>query len=205
MKASRSFRKLDGRHELRTADVMYCSFHTPNFSVESDEAQRSAAGRIARFGLKQRRTRRKTVLDLGSNAGAMLFELSNMGIRSGLGIEFDSDKVELAKEIAALSNLSYLHFEQGDIDTLEVAKLGRFDIVLALAIESHVLDPDRLYRLLGKVTGELLCFEGNGRADIDNITSSLLACGFTTVDYIGYCDDDIVPKNNNRPMFVAKK
>ena len=205
MRASRSFRKLDGRHELRTPDVMYCSFRTPNFTVEPAEAQRNAAERIARFGLRSRKAKMKTVLDLGSNAGAMLFELSNMGIRSGLGIEYDMDKVELSKEIAALSDLSYLHFEQGDIDKLEAATLGRFDIVLALAIESHVLDSDRLYRLLGAVTGSVLYFEGNGRADVSRITANLFSNGFASVDYIGFCDDDIVAKNNNRPMLVARK
>ena len=205
MKASRSFRKLDGRHTLRTPDVMYCSFHTENFSVEHGEAQRNASMRIARFGLKARNLRRKTVLDLGSNAGAMLFEMSNMGIRSGLGVEFDEDKVQLSREIAALSNLSQLRFEQGDIDMLEADDLGRFDIVLALAIESHVLNPEKLYRLLGDVTKRILCFEGNGGADTEKITSNLLANGFRKVKYIGFCDDDLRAANNKRPMFVARK
>lgn len=205
VEASRSFRKLEGRHELRTPDVMYCSFHTPEFSVQTEEAQRDAAKRIERFGLKRRRTKGKTVLDLGSNAGAMLFEMSNMGIRSGHGIEFDQDKVELAKEIAALSDLAYLFFEQGDIDELDSRMFGCYDIVLALSIESHVLDPDHLYSLLGQVTGDILCFEGNGRADPDKISANLLANGFSSVDYIGFCDDDIVAKNNIRPMLLARK
>ena len=145
------------------------------------------------------------MLDLGCNAGAMLFQLSNMGIESGLGIEFDADKVDLATEIAALSHLSQLRFERGDIDRLEPEELGQFDLVLALAIEAHVLDPERLYRLLGYVTRRTLCFEGNNRADIQVITANLKEAGFKRVKYIGFCDDDILQVNDSRPMILARK
>lgn len=203
--ASGSFRKKAGRHELRTRDVMYCAFSTPSFTVSKDEAQRDAARRLERFGITAGNARGKTALDLGSNAGAMLFELNNLGIASGLGVEYDQDKVDLATEIAALSDLDRLTFQQGDIDELEAAKLGTFDIVLALAIEGHVQDPARLYRLLGQVTGSTLYFEGNGNCDIEAATAQLKSAGFTKIESIGFCDDDRDPRNNKRPMLVATK
>jgi SAM-dependent methyltransferase len=203
--ASRSFRKKEGRHELRTADVFYCSFRTPNFSVSRGESQRDAATRLARFGLTPGDLAGKRVLDLGANVGAMLFELSNHGPAFGLGIEYDAEKVALAQEIAALSGLTSLSFVQGDIDRLDAGDLGAFDIVLALAIEAHVLDADRLYRLLGEVTLDMLCFEGNGGCDVDLVRSKLGEAGFPSVEYLGFCDDDIVPRNNRRPVLVARK
>jgi 2-polyprenyl-3-methyl-5-hydroxy-6-metoxy-1,4-benzoquinol methylase len=202
---SGSFRKKEGRHELRTRDVIYCAFSTPNFTVTKEEAQRDAPRRLKKFGLTARKARGKTALDLGANAGAMLFEANNLGIASGLGIEFDQEKMTLATEIAALSNLDNLRFEQGDIDELDAEKLGTFDIVFALAIEAHVNDPDRLYRLLGQVASDTLYFEGNGNCDMDEVAAQLKAAGFVKFKSLGFCDDDRKRSNNNRPMLVARK
>ncbi|PBJ83621.1 hypothetical protein CMZ84_03785 [Lysobacteraceae bacterium NML93-0399] len=203
LESSRSFRKRSGRHVLRTEDVVYCAFSTPGFSVPRALAQRDAARRLTRFGLDRSQVAGRTVLDLGCNAGAMLFELTNRGVLSGRGIEFDLDKVELAREISRLSQLTQLQFEQGDIDRVDAADLGLFDVVLALAIESHVLDQNRLLALLAEVTGQVLCFEGNAGCDIREIGTTLLKLGFDGIEYLGTCDDDLRAANNRRPLLKA--
>lgn len=202
---SRTFRKKEGRHTLKTDDVIYCAFGTDRFTVGRHEAQRSAPQRLTRFGLSRANVEGRSALDLGCHNGAMLMELTNLGPARGLGIEYDADKVAIAREIATYCGLNQLRFEQGDLDRLDADALGTFDIVFALAIEAHVLDADRLYALLGKVAGDLLCFEGNGNCNVDAVKESLRAVGFKTIHYIGFCDDDIVPANNKRPMLVARK
>lgn len=161
--------------------------------------------RLARFDLVRSQVEGRSVLDLGSNSGAMLFELSNRGIRSGLGIEYDAEKVQLAREIAAASGLRHLEFLQADIDALSAGELGRFDLVLALAIEAHVLQPERLLELLAGITDKVLYFEGNGGCDIEGIARRLLEAGFDGVAHLGMCDDDVEPANNNRPLLKAWK
>jgi len=203
--ASGSFRKENGRHELRTSGVYYCAFQIPGFELERTRSQRDAALRISRFGLTKAKVRGATVLDLGANVGAMLLQLSDFSPSSGLGIEFDREKVALAQEIAAYAALPHIRFEQGDIDRLNPDLIGTFDIVLALAIEAHVLDPDRLYWLLGTVTRRILCFEGNAGCDVGSVRAKLLEQGFTSVQYLGFCDDDILPENNRRPLLIAYK
>ena len=168
-------------------------------------SQRDAARRVAHFRLDREVVEGRSVLDLGSNAGAMLFQVSNFAPASGLGIEYDVDKVDLANEIATFAEIPNLHFEQGDIDQLDAAKVGVHDIVFALAIESHVQDPARLYELLGEVTGDLLCFEGNHRCDMDDARARLEAAGFTDMVDLGFCDDDRDPRNNARPQLLARK
>lgn len=203
--ASGSFRKKEGRHELRTKNVMYCAFSTPNFTVAPAEAQRDAGKRVAHFGLTAHNVAGKSVLDLGSNTGAMLLQLSNFAPKSGLGIEYDQDKVDLSNEIAAHARISTVRFEQGDLDKLHAAQVGVHDVVLALAIEGHVNHPERLYRFLGEVTGELLCFEGNSNCDMEAARRHLKAAGFTRLVDLGFCDDDRDPRNNRRPQLLARK
>lgn len=203
--ASGSFRKKDGRHELRTRGVMYCAFSTPNFSIDPAESQRDAAKRVAHFRLTADNVAGKSVLDLGSNAGAMLFQLSNFRPRVGLGIEYDQDKVDLANEIARSARIPGVRFEQGDIDQLDPNAVGVHDIVLALAIEGHVNQPRRLYQFLGEVTGSLLCFEGNNKCDMRVVRKQLKRAGFGRMVDLGYCNDDRDPRNNRRPQLLAWK
>lgn len=204
--ASASFRKRKARHFLHTRDVIYCAFATPRFAVTRDEAQRDAARRLVRFGIGDSDVRGRRVLDLGCNNGAMLFELSNFSPASGLGVEYDGEKVDLARRIAAFAGLAGLEFRQADVDQLEAKDLGPpFDVVLCLALEAHVQKPQRLYTLLGELTRGTLYFEANASTKPKDVESELRQAGFTEVRDLGVCDDDIVPRNNRRPIFTARR
>ena len=204
--ASASFRKRKDRHFLSTKDVIYCAFSTPGFSVTRQEAQRDAARRLFRFGLGESDVRGRRVLDLGCNNGAMLFELSNFSPAAGLGIEYDGEKVDLARRIAAFAGLAGLEFRQADVDRLEAKDVEPpFDVVLCLALEAHVQEPKRLYALLGELTRGTLYFEANASTKPKEVVSALGKAGFTDIRDLGVCDDDIVPRNNRRPIFTARR
>ncbi|MCL1878392.1 MAG: methyltransferase domain-containing protein [Defluviitaleaceae bacterium] len=207
--ASLSFttRKMNQRGQEKVfttnPEVAYCSFSTPNFTIRREEAQRDSEKRFARFGITKDSLKDKTVLDLGCFIGAILFHASNMGIKSGLGVEYDADKVEIAKEIAEMSNLDMLTFRQGDIDELEAEDLGQFDVVFSLAVEGHLRDRERYFSLMHKLTKEVLYLECNITARAADVTEMLKQAGFSEIEYIGYSDDDINLQYNRRPMFKA--
>lgn len=204
--ASASFRKKSARHKLRTREAIYCAFSTPRFTVTREESQRDAERRLERFGIGIEQVRGKRVLDLGCNNGAMLFQVSNLEPAYGLGVEYDAEKVDLAKRIAAFAHLKNLEFRVGDLDQTAASVLGApFDVVLCLAIEAHVRNPDHLYELLAAVTRGTLYFEANGSTPPDDVTANLHKVGFSRIEHLGACDDDIVPRNNRRPLFSALK
>jgi 2-polyprenyl-3-methyl-5-hydroxy-6-metoxy-1,4-benzoquinol methylase len=185
--------------------VIYCAFSTPRFTVRREEAQRDAVRRLEQFGLEPEDVAGKRVLDLGCNNGAMLFQLSNYAPTLGLGIEYDPEKVDLARRIAAFAGVDGLEFRAGDLDRLDAADLGGpFEIVLCLAVEAHVRKPRHLYQLLAAVTRGKLLFEANGSTPPEKVLSELTKAGFRDIRHLGTCDDDIVPRNNRRPIFSAR-
>jgi len=192
------------RHNCR-ANRIYGSFRLPFFEVHPDLVQRNSHQRFAKFGIDQENMRGKSVVDLGSNIGAMSFTAVEYGAGSVLGLECDKDKVDLAHRVACYNGLANAKFRQANIDTLEADSLGRpFDIVFCLAIEAHVEDVDRLYATLRDLTGQILYFEGNSTTERQDVETRLREVGFVSVEFLGLSDDDCLEDNNNRPLFIAR-
>lgn len=203
--SSKTFRKYRGRHTCK-AQKTYGSFCLPYLSVPEERAQRRSARRFENFGIQPADIAGRSVLDLGSNIGAITFELQKYQPAYCIGVEYDADKVDAAQRVAALHGLGNVTFLEGDIDTLTTDLVGgSFDVVFCLAIEAHVSDRKRLFRLLGEVTGDVLYFEGNNITDIQLVQEQLRSQGFTHFESRGISDDDSEVSNHNRPLLVARK
>ena len=193
-----------GRHCLRTSGVDYCAFSYKKFSIDELGAQRKARIRLEHIGLDPSVFRGRRVLDLGCHVGAMLFQIANYGITEGLGIEYDEEKVQIAQEIARLTEAP-LVFQHGDVDRLDAEQLGQFDIVLSLALEKHVSSRANLIALLSQITTDLLIFEGNANCSVGAVCEQLFQSGFRIIEWRGHCIDDLREENNRRPVLLAWK
>ncbi len=202
--ASLSFHSDKGRRVTKKK-LIYSSFSLPGFEVKEKETQRNTVKRLERFGINQDAIFGKSVLDLGCHTGAILFEVQKWNPGYCLGIEYDIEKVSVAEGIARLCNIRNIEFGRDDIDELNEEHLGgKYDVVFCLAVEAHVTYKKRLYRLLNSVTNDVLYFEGNSTTDVSDVINNLTKVGFNEVEFLGMCDDDCTPENNNRPMFIAR-
>jgi SAM-dependent methyltransferase len=203
--ASLTFQAKNRRHTC-DAQRTYNSFTLKYLSIEPDVAQRRTHKRFEKFGILPADISSKTVLDIGSNIGGVLFELQKFGPQQCEGIEFDSNKVTIARRVAAFNGLNNVSFHNRNIDQTDVADIGKtFDVVFCLAVIEHVERRQHLYELLGKVTKGVLYFEGNYTTDPQEVIRCLQGVGFEKAEYLGFSDDDCLPRNNIRPIFKATK
>lgn len=203
---SLSFQALDRRHRC-TAQLTYGSFALPHLHVAEKDAQRRTARRFERFGINTSDVKGRTFLDLGSNIGAIAFEMQKLGAAECVGVEIDSAKVHIANEVAGFNGLNHVRFEVADLEQVVTAPHADLtaDIVSCLAVIEHVRNKDALYAYLGSVTRELLLFEGNSGTDPDVACGRLRSAGFRIVEFLGFSDDEQRAANNIRPMIVARK
>ena len=204
---SKTFRsdKEGNRHVCKTERI-YCSFTVPGLVVRAEEAQRNAARRFARYGMTKSDLTGKRILDLGCHAGGMLFAAQEFQPGQCMGVEYDLNKVRVARRIAAFADLPQVHFQQGDIDRTSPRALGgEHDVVFCFALERHLTRRHRLCRLLGRVTRDLLLFETNSQTDPAQVERELRRNGFRHVEQLGMCDDDSCPENNVRHLLKAWK
>ena len=202
--ATATFNTVAGRHECRAGRI-YGSFTLPAITVSPEVAQRDSAKRLRNFGILPEHIAGQSCLDIGCNVGAMLFELQRHAPRTSLGLEYDQEKVDAARAVAAFAGLSNLRFEQADVDALEAGDLGTHDNVFCLALIEHLQRREHLYDLLGRVTARRLFFEGNSGTSVDEVQRELLRVGFSKVEALGISDDDCRAENNRRPLLVATK
>jgi hypothetical protein len=198
--ACEEFQSNSRRHRPR-AGLIYGSFTSPYFEVSANEAQRDSFKRLRRFGIDEAVLNGATLLDLGSNIGAMLFEAQNFGPARSVGVEFDGEKVATARRISAFNGYGTVSFEQANVDTLTSEQIGGpSDVVFCLSLIGHVQEPDRLVSLLAEVTRRTLFFEGNRKTNVEDVIRRLKKVGFSRVVSLGVCDDDRLSDNNVRPL-----
>lgn len=198
---------VDGRHILKNRFI-YSTFDLEFLEVKKDIGQRDIKKRLSKYDIQTSDIKNKNILDIGSNIGAVLFEIMKMNPKTALGIEYDMDKIRISNTI---KNLHYkdrdLKFEQFDIESSSF--LSRFDlgyeVVFCLAVIEHLKDKNGFLELLGKLCLETLYFEGNSGTDTQFIVTGLKNAGFSSVKYIGNSNDEKDKRNNTRPLFIAKK
>ncbi len=145
-----------GRHGGTRDGRPYQSFSHPLFSLS--DAQRDTARRIDAWGVD---LTGRSVLDLGSNIGAVSLACIQRGAASVTGIEGDSDRVDVARRIAAVCGLHHrVSFRRKSIEAyLPVAT--QHDVVLVLAVDAWVDAPETLYRAVARVARSTIIIESN--------------------------------------------
>lgn len=196
---SSTFQAKDRIHK-RNRGKIYGSIDLKYFKI--NDGQRNIKKRIEKFNIKKEDIFGKSILDLGCNTGAMLFELQRYNPGECIGIEIVKEQTEVSKKISAVEGFTNIKFITKDIES-DICEPS--DVVLCLSINKHVKNEDNLLKLLSIITKDTLYFEGNDGTNHKDIMEKLSRNGFKTVTFIGTCDDDIKESNNVRPMFIAKK
>jgi len=117
--------------------------HTNNLyqSTEYQEGSRDTKKRVKKYQFKDFKD--KNVLDIGCSNGMMCQVACDMGAKRVVGLDWP-DTIELTEQLAILDGYFNIDFYGLDIRELDIDKLakltglGRFDIHLFLAMETHV-------------------------------------------------------------------
>ena len=136
---------------------IYQSFSHPRFVWK--HAQRNTEARLSRFKLAAS-LKNTSVLDLGSNLGAVTLACASRGARV-LGVEADDARVDVARRIAGVCGLQHqVAFKTQKIEN--TLKSGEsFDIILALAVDAWVPDPASMYAMIAERARRLVIMESN--------------------------------------------
>lgn len=195
------------RHQLRTRNI-YSTFDLKYVQVDRKMGQRDIKKRMMELGVRKKHISGKNVLDVGSNIGSVLFELMNYKPQKALGLEYDSDKVNISTLLRDLHFPDHdITFKTCDVESTEFKTNFNetFHTVFCLAVIEHLENKKGFIQKLSSLCSESLFFEGNSGTDINFIKEELSKNGFTMVEFIGYSGDEKDKRNNNRPLFRAVK
>ncbi len=95
----------------------------------------------------------RNAVDAGCGVGFFAQTLTDLGLETR---GFDG---RLENVVEARKRFPKIAFEQGDIESAEIAALGRFDLVLCFGLLYHLESPMRAIRHLGALTGKGLLIE----------------------------------------------
>lgn len=138
-------------------------YHTLTIHKVRLEGQRSPQQRLALvpFDFES-----KTVLDVGSNQGGMLFELAP-GLKWAVGIDYDPRMVNVANRIAVAQEYPHVRFYHFDVVKEPLDIIGdllpesKVDVVFLLSVCMWIDNWKELISYLAGISGAML-FESNG-------------------------------------------
>jgi len=76
----------------------------------------------------------KRILDLGSNAGLFCIRCAQMGATEAIGVERDPKHLKQCDFVKEYFGVSNVKFIRGNLESLPSMNLGKFDIILAIAV-----------------------------------------------------------------------
>jgi acetyltransferase-like isoleucine patch superfamily enzyme/2-polyprenyl-3-methyl-5-hydroxy-6-metoxy-1,4-benzoquinol methylase len=204
---SRKTGALNGGRVVLQKGNIYSTFDLLFTKVSTLEGQRNTQMRFSQFEIDSQKIFNKKILDIGSNIGGTLLNLSKFQPKEMVGVEFDPDKVLLANKLSKLNQINNVDFIVADIEANEFIDgfKEKFDLIFCLAVIEHLKKKEILFEKLGELCLDTLYFEGNENTDIKYVEANLKRVGFKKVKYLGFSKDEKNSKNNVRPLWIAQK
>ncbi len=161
-----------------------------------------------RFGLVPFDFTGKTVLDIGSNQGGMLFNIADK-ISHGVGIDYDRRVVNAANRIRSYTETRNLDFYVFDLEKDDLALIedflpgGRVDIVFLLAVCMWTKNWKSVIDVAAKVSKNIL-FESNGDPEQQKAQIAYLGLRYKYVKKLS--DQSLDDKSQQmRQLFLCKR
>lgn len=151
----------------------------------------------------------KTVLDIGTNQGGMLFAIADK-IKYGVGIDYNPKLVNVANRLKSFSQVTNIDFYVFDLDKEQHSMMNNFlktdkvDICFFLSMCRWVNKWRNVIDYIYKVSDTLL-FEANGSQELKAEEIEYLNKKYKKVILLSnQSDDDKVP-NRTRALYICYK
>lgn len=151
----------------------------------------------------------KTVLDIGTNQGGMLFPIADK-IKYGIGIDYNPKLVNVANRLKSISNVTNVDFYVFDLDKEQHSMINNFlrtdkvDICFFLSMCRWVKMWRNVLDYIYKISDALL-FETNGSEDLRAQELEYLNKKYKRVILLSrQSDDDKIP-NKTRALYICYK
>ncbi len=130
----------------------------------------------------------KTVLDIGSSHGGMLFSIADR-IKHGIGIDFDILAVNTANKIRSVNNNQNLDFfafdlEKEDLNLIrDLIPSHQVDVTFLLAVCAWIKNSDEVIHFVSGIS-KTLFFETNGDEEVQQSQINSLRKNYQNVDFL---------------------
>jgi predicted ABC-type ATPase len=175
---------------------LYCSINKPEF--EGLYFIRDSAKRLDQFNFD---FSGKSVIEYGSNVGALSFEILSRGTTLLHGYEYNPFRVLFCNQYCHLNNLNGKFF-QFDFNVDILSK--KADVIVCCSVDDYIDDLESFYNSLYDNCNETLLLESNIRGKSDDFILNILQrVGFTDIKFLGNGDCGRVPKK--RKIYKCEK
>ncbi|RZI60120.1 MAG: class I SAM-dependent methyltransferase [Pseudomonas sp.] len=187
-----------------SAEQYPAGYHTIHFRGQAIKGQRDP---VKRFELIPIDFSGKRVLDIGCNQGGMLRHLSK-GIKSGVGIDFDSRMINTANWISRrekMANLDFFVFDlqRERLDLIEdFLPEGRVDVVFLLAVCMWIDNWKKVIDQVSRIS-EIMVFETNGTEQQQCDQIAYLNLVYKSVILLSAQSDDD-PEQKKRQLYICE-
>lgn len=179
-------------------------YHTLTIDNERLEGQRQPSLRLLPLNFN---FNGKTVLDIGSNQGGMLFEIGDK-ISYGMGVDYDSRLVNVANRISKHknTNIDFYHFDLENEEfnlLLDLSRTDNFDVIFLLSICMWISRWKELITWVHKNSNHCL-FETNGKKDQQQAQIDFLKQTYKSVEILAEESNDDPGQKRRKLVWCSK-
>ncbi len=179
-------------------------YHTINILGETLNGQRIPSYRIKNIDYD---FTNKTILDIGSNQGGMLYEIQSK-IKQGVGIDFDYRLVNVANKISQVENYHHLRFYvfdlmKEDFNLLNNFSNEKYDVIFLLSVCKWIKNWKDLITWVHSNSSHCL-FETNGKPHLQDEQINFLKSVYRKVIIIHEHSNDDPGQKRRKTLWCSR-